>query len=104
MRTGVFASHADERGGVDPVLRNAAAIDECPNVNVHAFRYQPGRHKLEFVDRKRVLISNGDNTMPANYVEEKDGRVSITGENLAVTLSREGRILRGWAVPITRTK
>jgi hypothetical protein len=51
-----FASHADERGGVDPVLRNAAAIDECPNVNVHAFRYEPGRHKLELIGKGSFVV------------------------------------------------
>jgi hypothetical protein len=51
-----FASHADERGGVDPVLRNAVAIDECPNVNVHAFRYEPGRHKLELIGQGSFVV------------------------------------------------
>jgi hypothetical protein len=51
-----FASHADERGGVDPVLRNAVAIDECPNVNVHAFRYEPGRHKLELIGKGSFVV------------------------------------------------
>jgi hypothetical protein len=51
-----FASHADERGGVDPVLRNAVAIDECPNVNVHAFRYEPGRYKLELIGKGSFVI------------------------------------------------
>ncbi|HRO61512.1 MAG TPA: hypothetical protein PK177_20540 [Burkholderiaceae bacterium] len=63
-----------------------------------------GREKLEFVDGKRVLITSGDHTVPASYVEEKDGRVSITGENMAVTLAREGRGLRGWTTPFTRAK
>lgn len=51
-----FASHADERGGVDPILRNAVAIDECPNVNVHAFRYEPGRYKLELIGKGSFVI------------------------------------------------
>ncbi len=51
-----FASHADERGGIDAVLRNAAAIDECPNVNVHAFRYEPGRHKLELIGKGSFVV------------------------------------------------
>ena len=51
-----FASHADERGGIDPVLRNAAAIDECPNVNIHAFRYEPGRYKLEMIGKGSFVI------------------------------------------------
>jgi hypothetical protein len=50
------ASHADERGGVEVVLRNAAAIEECPNVNVHAFRYEPGRHKLELIGKGSFVV------------------------------------------------
>jgi hypothetical protein len=50
------ASHADERGGVDVVLRNAAAIEECPNVNVHAFRYEPGRHRLELIGKGSYVV------------------------------------------------
>jgi hypothetical protein len=51
-----FASHADERGGVDVVLRNAAAVEECPNVNVHAFRYEAGRHKLELIGKGSFVV------------------------------------------------
>jgi hypothetical protein len=51
-----FASHADERGGIDTVLRNAAMIDECPGVNVHAFRYEPGRHKLELIGKGSFVV------------------------------------------------
>jgi hypothetical protein len=51
-----FASHADERGGVDVLLRNAATIDECPPVNVHAFRYEPGRHKLELIGKGSFVV------------------------------------------------
>ncbi|MFO1487936.1 MAG: hypothetical protein U1F65_05620 [Verrucomicrobiota bacterium] len=51
-----FASQADERGGIDVVLRNAAVIDECPNVNVHAFRYEPGRHKLELIGKGSFVV------------------------------------------------
>jgi hypothetical protein len=50
------AAHADERGGVDTVLRNAAVIDQCPNVNIHAFRYGPGRHKLEMIGTGSFVI------------------------------------------------
>jgi hypothetical protein len=50
------ASQADERGGVDVVLRNAAEIEECPGVNVHAFRYGPGRHKLELIGKGSFVV------------------------------------------------
>lgn len=51
-----FAAQADERGGVDPVLRNAALVDECPTVNVHAFRFEPGRYKLEMIGKGSFVI------------------------------------------------
>jgi hypothetical protein len=50
------ASQADERGGVDTLLQNAAAIQECPNVDVHAFRYEPGRHKLELIGKGSFVV------------------------------------------------
>ena len=51
-----FASHADERGGLEPVLRNAAVIDECPGVNIYAFRYEPGRNKLELIGKGSFVV------------------------------------------------
>lgn len=50
------ASHADERGGVDVLLRNAAVIDECPPVNVHALRYEAGRHRLELIGKGSFVV------------------------------------------------
>jgi hypothetical protein len=51
-----FAAQADERGGVDTVLENAAAISSCPNVNVHAFRFDTGRQKLEITGKGSFVI------------------------------------------------
>jgi hypothetical protein len=51
-----FAAQADERGGVDVVLENAATISECPNVNLHAFRYEAGRQKLELIGNGSFVI------------------------------------------------
>jgi hypothetical protein len=51
-----FAAQADERGGVDTVLENAAAISSCPNVNVHAFRFDAGRQKLELIGKGSFVI------------------------------------------------
>jgi hypothetical protein len=50
------AAHADERGGVEPVLRNAAVIDNSPFVNVHAFAYEPGRHRLEMIGEGSFVV------------------------------------------------
>jgi hypothetical protein len=38
---------AAERGGVEPLLLNAASIEELPAVDVHAVRFDAGRQKLE---------------------------------------------------------
>lgn len=51
-----FAAQADERGGVDTVLENAAAISACPNVDVHAFRFDAGRQKLELIGKGSFVI------------------------------------------------
>jgi hypothetical protein len=39
-------THADARGGLEPVLRAAAAVDVLPSVDVHAFAYDAGEHTL----------------------------------------------------------
>ena len=50
------AAQADERGGVDTVLENAASIEGSPNVNVHAFRFNAGRQKLELIGKGSFVI------------------------------------------------
>ena len=53
-------AHADERGDLDPVLRNAATIGDgtlrLPSVNVHAFNYDKGRHTLEMIGTGSYVI------------------------------------------------
>ena len=49
-------ARADDRGGVETVIQNAAAISGCPNVDVHAFRYGAGRQKLEFTGKGSFVI------------------------------------------------
>ena len=67
------ASHADERGGVDVLLRNAATVEECPAVNVHAFRYEAGRHKLEVIGKGSVVVLG---VVPASAkLEKRDAKV-----------------------------
>lgn len=69
------ASHADERGGVDTVIRNAAVIDECPIVNVHAFRYEPGQHKLELIGNGSFVVLG---MVPASAkLEPRDARKGV---------------------------
>jgi hypothetical protein len=47
---------ADERGGVDTILQNAVTISGCPNVDIHAFRFDAGPQKLEFPTRGSFVI------------------------------------------------
>ena len=51
-----FAAQADERGGLEPVIRNAAVIDSSPGVNVHAFRFDAGRQKLELIGKGSFVV------------------------------------------------
>lgn len=39
-------THADARGGLEPVLKSAVAVDFLPDVDVHAFGYEAGEHTL----------------------------------------------------------
>jgi len=39
-------THADDRGGLAVVFRNALKADGCPPVNIHAFRYEKGTHEM----------------------------------------------------------
>lgn len=105
------ASAADQA----PRFRHAAAerrtaiLDtlnrkEAGAMSGRTYQSADGTHKLEFVDGKRVLVSALGHTQPGAYVEEKDGRVSIESVGMAVTLTREGRMLRGWDAPLMRAK
>ncbi len=69
------ASQADERGGVDVLLRNAATIEECPDVNVHAFRYDAGRNRLELIGKGSFVVL-GVVPQSAN-LEKRDAKVDI---------------------------
>lgn len=50
------AAQADERGGIDTVIENAAAISGCPAVDIHAFRFDAGRQKLELIGKGSFVI------------------------------------------------
>lgn len=41
------AAHWAEQGSPEPVLRNAARVEQCPVVDVYARRYPAGRNRLE---------------------------------------------------------
>ncbi|MDQ1913637.1 hypothetical protein RAC89_24865 [Paenibacillus sp. GD4] len=39
-------THADDRGGLSPILTNGVQVYAYPSVNIHALQYEPGRHTL----------------------------------------------------------
>lgn len=39
-------THADARGGLEPVMRDAIRVSYAPSVNVHAFSYKKGKHQI----------------------------------------------------------
>lgn len=41
-------THADDRGGYAPVLRKGLRLYAYPSVNVHAFKFEAGRHTIDF--------------------------------------------------------
>jgi hypothetical protein len=51
-----FAAQADERGGIDTVIGNAATISGCPGVDIHAFRFDAGRQKLELIGKGSFVV------------------------------------------------
>ena len=69
------AAQADERGGVDTVIENAATIEGCPNVNVHAFRYGAGRQKLELIGKGSFVVLG---IVPQSVkLEKRDARKGV---------------------------
>jgi len=53
-------AHANDRGGIDAVLEDVADIGDAklklPKVNVHAFKYEKGRHTLEMIGKGSYVI------------------------------------------------
>lgn len=47
---------ADARGGYSPVIRNAAAFSKLPAVNLHAFKYEAGKHTLELFGKGSYCV------------------------------------------------
>lgn len=39
-------THADDRGGLAVVFGNAMQAEGCPDMNIHAFRYEKGTHEI----------------------------------------------------------
>ncbi len=68
-------ANADERGGVDTVIQNAATISGCPNVDIHAFRYDAGRQTLEFPDRGSFVILGV--VLQSENLEKRDAHLGM---------------------------
>ncbi|MBQ7915825.1 MAG: hypothetical protein IJ315_03445 [Firmicutes bacterium] len=41
-------THADDRGGLTPIYKNAMKVQGCPKVNFHMFKYEKGVHEISF--------------------------------------------------------
>jgi hypothetical protein len=72
-------AHANERGGYDVLLADAAAIDKLPKVDVHAFRYEAGRQKIEMIGAGSYVILG---VIPAEVKNEKR-EAELSGEKAA---------------------
>lgn len=73
-------THADARGGLEPVLRAAAAIDFLPPVNVHAFAFDAGEHTLALGTGAYVVLG------VVRADEEFTGRTALGDSDDALTL------------------
>jgi hypothetical protein len=51
-----FAAQADDRGGIETLIENAATIEGCPGVDIHAFRFEAGRNRLELIGSGSYVI------------------------------------------------
>ena len=49
-------THADDRGGLAVVYDEAMKVDMSPSVNVHAFKYEKGKHKIYFGQGAYVVV------------------------------------------------
>jgi hypothetical protein len=65
-----------------------------------------GRMKMEFVDRKRVFLTQpGGQTIAGTYEEEGDNRVLVSvAPNPTMVLTREGKQLLGGPTPLRRVE
>ncbi|BFT72120.1 hypothetical protein [Paenibacillus sp. P36] len=49
-------THADDRGGLVPVLTNGMKVYFYPSLNIHAYSYEAGRHTLVFGKGAYLLV------------------------------------------------
>jgi hypothetical protein len=73
-------THADARGGLEPVLRSAVAVDFLPDVNVHAFAFEQGDHVLGLGRGAYVIlgvVSSAQQFTGRTALGEPDARASL---------------------------
>ena len=71
------AAQADERGGVDTVIENAATISDCPSLDVHAFHFDAGRQKLELIGKGSfVILGIVPQSTPLNKRDANGGAIA----------------------------
>lgn len=82
-----------------------AAVNRAESGSLRGRVYDsPAGASLEFVDRSRVFLRIGGETVAGTYTEERDGRIVVTVNNQAMVLTREGRTLTGGPVVFRRSR
>ncbi|MCS7459753.1 hypothetical protein N0M98_06325 [Paenibacillus doosanensis] len=69
-------THADDMGGYEPLLKKGLRLYAYPSVNVHAFRFDAGRHTLDFGKGAYLLLGvvpAGQSIRPRNVEHKNDG-------------------------------
>lgn len=69
-------THADDLGGYAPVLQKGLRLYAYPSVNVHTFRYEAGRHSLDFGKGAYLIlgvIPADQDIRPRNVEHKNDG-------------------------------
>lgn len=66
-------THADDRGGYEPVLRKGLRLYAYPSVNVHVFRFEAGRHALDLGKGAYTILGviAADQSTPSRNIEHK---------------------------------
>lgn len=69
-------THAEEHGGVDPILRKGLKVYVYPSINVHGFRFPSGKHTLELGKGAYLVLGVVENKdYKARDVEHKNNGV-----------------------------
>lgn len=72
-------AHAEDRGGASTVIKNAVSIFAYPAVNVHALRYEPGRHRLDLGKGAYLFLGVVKADQP---MKERDAKASQSASSM----------------------